>query len=304
MDLLSSRPLREGSRGGRSEFSWETVKTDKDRENYLGHSLMAPVGRWQQGRDLAWYAKGDQSGTADSERARRAEELRKVKEAEEDLLAKALGLPVKPRTRETEEKALSGEEIRRAVGIVTTTDDDKEQGKGVGYGRAGFWGVTSGEQWDKVDADQGSQRPGENKPYTRPLLPGQSLPQDQQQGRYEQEPRRNQKHHRGGPPPREPEKPRTRRDRSRSRERNKPRSTTTSYEEEKCNPRRHHHERSASPMRRKRLRSRSQSRDRHRVRGEDRRRNAYSGDRERSNRPEWASRRGERSRDRGYGRGR
>lgn len=142
MDLLSSRPLREGSRGGRSEFSWETVKSDKDRENYLGHSLMAPVGRWQQGRDLGWYAKGsnDQSKSADSERARRAEELRKIKEAEEDALAKALGLPVKPRSREAERGALSGEEIRRVVRSVTA----QEQGKGVGYGRARFLGVGGG----------------------------------------------------------------------------------------------------------------------------------------------------------------
>ena len=295
MDLLSSRPLREGSRGGRSEFSWETVKTDKDRENYLGHSLMAPVGRWQQGRDLAWYAKGgdDQSNNADSERARRAEELRKIKETEEDALAKALGLPVKSRSRETEEKALSGEEIRRAVGSVTA-DDDLEQGKGVGYGKGGFSAMRSGEKWEKVEP-QGSQPFGENKPYTRPLLPGRGLPMNQQE-RFEQErhqKHRNQKHRRR--PSREPEKLRTRRDSSRSRER-KPRST---YEGEKHSSRRHTHERSASPLRRKRSRSRSRSRDHHRVRGEERRRNAYGGDRERPSRPGWGSRRRDRSFDRG-----
>lgn len=39
-----------GTRGGKDQFSWEDVKNDKHRENYLGHSLMAPVGRWQKGK--------------------------------------------------------------------------------------------------------------------------------------------------------------------------------------------------------------------------------------------------------------
>lgn len=33
-----------------AEFSWDEVKVDKHRENYIGHSLKAPVGRWQKGK--------------------------------------------------------------------------------------------------------------------------------------------------------------------------------------------------------------------------------------------------------------
>ncbi|ERE67675.1 putative multiple myeloma tumor-associated protein 2 like protein [Cricetulus griseus] len=33
---------RGGVRGGQDQFNWEDVKTDKQRENYLGNSLMAP----------------------------------------------------------------------------------------------------------------------------------------------------------------------------------------------------------------------------------------------------------------------
>ena len=32
-----------------AEFKWDDVKVDKHRENYLGHSVKAPVGRWQKG---------------------------------------------------------------------------------------------------------------------------------------------------------------------------------------------------------------------------------------------------------------
>lgn len=101
MDLLSTI-RKTGSRGG-VNFSWDQVASSSRRENYLGHSLKAPVGRWQQGKDLNWYAKaGSTPANADEteeerEARERKEELRKVKEAEEDAMARAMGLPVKQR---------------------------------------------------------------------------------------------------------------------------------------------------------------------------------------------------------------
>lgn len=85
-------PTRGGTRGGAAEFSWETVKASKDREFYLGNSVAAPTGRWQNGRDINWYNKdaGSTSASGQADEQRRAE-LRAIKQAEEEALYAKLG---------------------------------------------------------------------------------------------------------------------------------------------------------------------------------------------------------------------
>ncbi|KAJ3848651.1 kinase phosphorylation protein-domain-containing protein [Lentinula lateritia] len=85
-------PIRGGTRGGQGDFKWSDVSADKDRENYLGHSINAPTGRWQKNKDVHWYSRD----LKDSE-AERLAEIRKIKEAEADALAVALGFTPEPR---------------------------------------------------------------------------------------------------------------------------------------------------------------------------------------------------------------
>ncbi|MCJ1458062.1 hypothetical protein MMC28_008432 [Mycoblastus sanguinarius] len=141
MDLVAG-VRKEGSRGGRGDFSWSDVKDSQHRENYLGHSLMAPVGRWQKNKDLSWYAKSDTSPDALAAAEARKEEIRRIKEAEQDALSEALGYGPIPK-RNPNEVAIGQREVEKA--IKETADGDEEDGaKGVGFG--GFTGVGVGKE--------------------------------------------------------------------------------------------------------------------------------------------------------------
>jgi hypothetical protein len=142
MDLLTT-VRKEGSRGGTGDFKWSDVQSSTRRENYLGHSLMAPVGRWQKGKVLDWYAKGDtenKEGETDTQRAarERKEEIRLVKEAEQDALARALGFEVAPRNPNME--ALGDKREVDRVLKEAVEDESGSGGKGVGFGALGAAG--------------------------------------------------------------------------------------------------------------------------------------------------------------------
>ncbi|WFD35324.1 hypothetical protein MCUN1_002175 [Malassezia cuniculi] len=78
---------RSGTRGGQADFSWEAVREDKHRENYLGNSINAAKGRWQEGRDIHWYNRDKNAPTWSSR-----DEIRAIKQAEQEQMNRLLGI--------------------------------------------------------------------------------------------------------------------------------------------------------------------------------------------------------------------
>ena len=114
---------------------------------------MAPVGRWQKGRDLNWYAKGDadedggETAAGRAERERK-EEIKRIKEAEQDALARALGYDVPPRNPNWEslgDKKEVDKILKENIG-----DEDVEIGNGVGYGKLG---INHGDSNERIHGD-------------------------------------------------------------------------------------------------------------------------------------------------------
>jgi hypothetical protein len=248
----------------------------------MGHSLMAPVGRWQKGKDLSWYAKADdkltEGETAEEKRLRdRKEEIRKIKEAEEDALARALGLPV-PDRGATGSNAITVGEVNRVVKEEHVGEDNEGRddiGKGKGFGD--FVGkVAGGGEGEFLmednrkegglavkDGERKSRRKGRSRSRSRERRhrPHRHRSRSGERRKYRSRSGDRHRHHRRG----EGEEERTGRPRSRSprrRERRHGRSSERYRDREERNTYDERPRRSRSP----------ESRDHRRERDLDRRR--------------------------------
>eukprot|EP00899_Mesostigma_viride_P004278 jgi/Mesvir1/13851/Mv15996-RA.1 len=173
-------PCRGGVRGGKDQFNWEDVKADKDRENYLGHSIKAPVGRWQKGKDILWYTR-DKAATD----AAMDEEKAAIQAEEEDRMAVALGLKPKRRpplcagangAHALDKKDMEALFSRRGAGEGDEGDvggatGDRVQGLGAGSQQGGSATCVSEVLAGDVLPPSGTAAPGTHKPSQGAPIP-------------------------------------------------------------------------------------------------------------------------------------
>ncbi|KAL6771864.1 hypothetical protein ACKKBG_A28065 [Auxenochlorella protothecoides x Auxenochlorella symbiontica] len=144
-------PARGGTRGGKDQFNWESVRADQDREYYLGHSVKALTGRWQKGKDVYWYTR-EKEGDA---QAAREKELAMVKQREEDLMMEALGMKPRPPKPVTQPK-LDGADMQKILHGAGDAAEEEDPGaedrvKGLGFNASRLTGaVQDGEMVERL----------------------------------------------------------------------------------------------------------------------------------------------------------
>ncbi|KAG7032931.1 Multiple myeloma tumor-associated protein 2-like protein [Cucurbita argyrosperma subsp. argyrosperma] len=144
-----------------TQFNWDDVKVDKHRENFLGHSIKAPVGRWQKGKDLHWYAR-DKKSSSNVDVAK--EEIRLIKEQEEQAMREALGLAPKTAGR-SQGNRLDKHEFSELVKRGSTAEDlgaghaEAARVQGLGFLRAPHaWEESKSLPPDQTGTSAGSEK--------------------------------------------------------------------------------------------------------------------------------------------------
>jgi hypothetical protein len=135
------------TRGGSDQFQWDSVKEEKYRENYLGHSVMAPLGRWQRGKDLTWFTKKGQHGH--NAKSSGELEIARLKLQEEELMLKVLSGEVIEYGNKLDKFGVNKLTAKTVQAEINLNEKEVEQMPGVGYNSIGI-GPSLREQLSQV----------------------------------------------------------------------------------------------------------------------------------------------------------
>jgi hypothetical protein len=135
------------TRGGADQFQWDSVKEEKYRENYLGHSVMAPLGRWQRGKDLTWFTKKGQQGH--NAKTSGELEIARLKLQEEELMLKVLSGEVIDFGNKLDKFGVNKLTAKTVQAEINLNEKEVEQMPGVGYNSIGI-GPSLREQLTQV----------------------------------------------------------------------------------------------------------------------------------------------------------
>jgi hypothetical protein len=87
MELFREGGVREGNRGGLGLFKWEDAQKDIGKECYLGNTVRASQGRWQNHKNIHWFAIKKEE--VDNQVG--FDEIADIKRREAEAMAEALG---------------------------------------------------------------------------------------------------------------------------------------------------------------------------------------------------------------------
>lgn len=93
-----SHQIRPGARGGRDQFSWDQVKEDKQRLNYLGSSIHGMPDKFKRGPETFWYVKETKTIPEKSDKS----EIELLKEKERLAMEALLGGGIKKKKVEVD----------------------------------------------------------------------------------------------------------------------------------------------------------------------------------------------------------
>lgn len=100
-----------------------------EADNYLGSTVNAPQGRWQKNKDIHWYARD--KGEEDPEIAakKKREEIRKLREAEEDALSVALGFAPAVRDEDGTGTGANGIKVEKSKEVEEAEREERKADK-------------------------------------------------------------------------------------------------------------------------------------------------------------------------------